>query len=457
MGQILINPLERVGGAALKEISIGKKALKTIQTVPKFQTKSDMVLFEKNLNTTPQFEAVALDLYTIPTIYPQINLTEGQVRLDDWSIAVSPIRKMLDDRILLIDPNTEWYRYNYPITKYSSIRSEIMNQRGFPQQIKEIFQEQGKDGHDRAWREMNKRNWILSFVSWHVDQYLKCGSNLIIPPAPIVDGKNQSMLDIAVRINNTARDLTIDNSDAFWSFYLPLSPDVFREDNRCKRVLETISHSAIPNMVLTLKFFRSKCIFDDSASRMRLSRFLTTLDTIKKSLNDELAIIVLDTRSEGFAYMANGVDVTCDPLGAIKDSVPFGKNKTSVSDDEEDDSQDKKYKMCGKYFHPDTREFTSINDLINMIQPSGILPHDCAACKKFHGKLTDPLVQLKGDEWNASRRLHNYTCRREEDEMLREAIRKGEEQAPRHYLAQETRGNKNLIDLLPSSSFQYTG
>ena len=92
----------------------------------------------------------------------------------------------------------------------------------------------------------------------------------------------------------------------------------------------------------------------------------------------------------------------------------------------------------------------------NICIPFGApLPHNCNFCKKYHKKLRDePGIRLpKRDEWNLGRRIHNYICRREEDTWLQNAVNEGNIQATEIYLSQRNRGNKNLIDLLPFSTF----
>ena len=138
MVEMIINHLDRVGSASVKEISIGKKSLKTIQTIPKLQIKSDIQLFMDNLDILPEFSGLVFDLWSLPKLYQAIYLEEGQLRLDSMEQASKPTKKMIDDRVLFLDPNTEWYRYKYPVKndlhgnkkiEYTR-KSEIMNQRG---------------------------------------------------------------------------------------------------------------------------------------------------------------------------------------------------------------------------------------------------------------------------------------------------------------------------------------
>lgn len=55
----------------------------------------------------------------------------------------------------------------------------------------------------------------------------------------------------------------------------------------------------------------------------------------------------------------------------------------------------------------------------------------------------------KKDQWNSGRRLHNFKCRREEDELIREMVLAGNMRGIELFLRQDGRGNKNLIDLIP--------
>jgi len=468
MAEVTINNLGRIEGASVKEISIGGKTLKSLQTIPKFQIKSDIDLFLDNIKNLPEFGGVAFDLWSIPSIYQSITLSEGQRNLDNLAKAITPAKKMIDKRICIIDPNTEWYRYKY-ITEIEKKKdgtiihtkqTDIFNQRGFPKSIKEIFLKKGTEGHNIAWKEIEKENLLLSFVLWHIEQNLKYNSNLIIPPAPLVDGTNQNMLTIVEKINKIAKELTFEDTDVFGSFYLPIHPDVFVEDDRCTRVLQTIKNNLMVNTILVLKFFRVKNAIIDPSSRARLSRFLSTLDNLKQSYLDNIAIIALDTSEEGMALMSNGIDIACDPLGGVKDKVPFRKSKKDSKKDSSDGHEEQieinPFKSYGKYVHPETREYTKITDLMNMLDGKGNLPHDCYACKQLHGRLINKKDKKfpNFNEWNLHRRLHNFTFRREEDLWLSNAVIDNNIKAPEIYLSKRTRADKNLVDILPSSIFE---
>ena len=287
---------------------------------------------------------------------------------------------------------------------------------------------------------------------WYIDQNTKYGADIILPPAPLVDGTNTKMLDIVASINQIAKEIVFEETDAFHSFYLPIHPDAFKEEIRCRRIMKMIKENITMNNLLILKFFRTRTVLNESTSRARLGRFLSSLDQLKKSFNEMLAIMTLDSKSEGLAMMGNGIDLTCDPLGGVNDEVQFKrKKKKGVDTGDVDESQPKKFQQHGKYLHPGLREFISISDLIDGIEPDGVLPHDCDFCNKMHHRLTDKTGATfpKRNEWNAGRRLHNYICRKEEDEWLLNAIDQGNLKATELYLSRRERADKNLVDLLP--------
>jgi hypothetical protein len=447
VNQILVNPLERVGGTALKEITIGEKILKTIQTIPKLQKRSDIALFEKHIKNLPSFEGIALDLWSLPRTCLGVDIRSKQATLDNRVQPVSALGRLLEDRVLFIDPNTESYRYRFPESD-GTRQSMIMDQRGFPQAVRETF---NFKNHNAAWKDLREKKQILAFASWHVDYSIEHGANLIIPPAPLVDGSSPTILNIAAQINQTARTLVFKLTDAFCAFYLAIDPIAFRDEMWCKRIMETIKANTTTNSLLVLKFFRMNKVLSDCSSRMRLSRFLSSLDAHKQSLDDQIGVMVLDSKAEGLALMGNGVDISCDPLGGVNDEVQFRRAGKEQDTGDEDADQKNKYSLYGKYFHPDTRDFTKMTDLIEMLPPEGTLPHDCHFCQSLHGRLVDGGQFPRSDEWNSLRRMHNFTCRREEDKLLMDAIKEGNERAVELYLGQQVRGNKNLVDLLPTT------
>ena len=86
------------------------------------------------------------------------------------------------------------------------------------------------------------------------------------------------------------------------------------------------------------------------------------------------------------------------------------------------------------------------------MDPTGSIPHTYEFCIALGDSLTkqkDEPGFPRQDQWNAGRRIHNFICRREEDEIIREGALTGDSKAVELFLKQTKRGNKNLIDLIP--------
>jgi hypothetical protein len=361
----------------------------------------------------------------------------------------------MDKKVIIIDPNSEEYFFPYPLKKDKESGNKtnrldaIFSIKSFPKQVREVFSEYGKEA---AWQTLESRKLLLSFVDWYVESCVKYGATIILPPAPLIDGKSTKMIDIVKQINNTTQSVVKARTDCYPASYVPISSDAFFDENSPQRILDMISEIAQLHSIIALKFYRSGKSLNQAITRRRMKDFLMALDALKKINYDNLAIMILDTKAEGVAYFGNGVDLTCDPLGGVKDVVFFGKKKQNVDTGDEVEEQPIELRNYGRIFHHEMREYLTIPEVRSVLGPTGKLTHDCKFCKDLGDGLTkekDEPGFPKQDQWNAGRRLHNFTCRREEDAKIREEAMSGNAKVVELFLKEEGRGNKNLIDLIP--------
>jgi hypothetical protein len=455
MRQILVNPICRAGSTCLKEIDVGGKVIRSIQTLPKLQSKSDVRLFFDKENIIPDFDALVLDLWSLPELSKALFIGKGQRRVEDNEIAITPVKMKMDEKVVIIDPSSEEYHYPYPLKKDPingnrlTRRDAILSLKGYPMPVKQVFNEFGKDA---GWRTLEAKNLLLSYVDWYIQYCVKYGASVILPPSPLIDGSSQPMIEISKAINNTSQAVTRERTEAYPASYIPILSEAFDDEKRPQRILDMIYDIARPHSIVALKFFRSGKSLEQIIQRKRIREFLMAIDALKKDNHDNLAILVLDTKAEGMAYFGNGVDLTCDPLGGIKDIPSFRKKKVREDTGDELEGQPEEFKHYGRYYHHIMREFLTIPEIKTVLDPSGQLPHKCEFCVN----LADSLVKQKDDpgfprqdQWNEGRRIHNFTCRREEDEIMREKISAGDTKAIELFLKENGRGNKNLIDLIP--------
>lgn len=411
MSEMLINHVYRAGSVCVKEIEIGRKVIRTVQTLPKLQSRGDIRLFLDNPQEVPDFDGVVLDFWSLSDLRPSLFVGDGQRRLEDNMIAITPAKVKMGEKVLIIDPNTEEFHNPYPLgkDKNTGIKktrlSNILGQKGCPQSIAQIMNETKKDG---AWRTIEARNLLLSYVDWYIQVCVKNGADIILPPCPLINGKSDAMLKIAKDINQLTKEIITQRTQCYPSNYIPISSDAFLDEKAPQRIVDLIDNIVGSHILVALKIYRSGVALDNVLARHRIKEFFMAIDAMKREYDDNLAVMVLDTKAEGIPYFGNGVDITCDPLGGVKDSIQFSKGKKREDTGDEDESQPEMYKGYGKYYHPVLREFLSIDDVKSVINPFNGPIHNCEFCAVLNDVVTkekdEPGFPKKGsvEQWEAA-------------------------------------------------------
>jgi hypothetical protein len=453
MKQVIINQVCRAGSTSIKEIELGGKIINTIGTLPKLQSRSDIELFFGRKSKVPTFDGVVLDLCSLHDISRSLFVGEGQRRLDDNEIAVTREKLLMDEKAIFIDPNSEEYHYPLMIRKEKitgnsrSRLDSILSLQKYPSAVKAVF-----IGHrgDTAWRELESKKLLLSYVDWYVQHCLKYRASIILPPSPLVDGRKSMMLGVLKSVNATCQEITRNTTEAYPATYIPIKSDAFLDDKAPQRIVDTISDLLRPHSILALKFYRTEDMLHQVMARRRLRQFLIAIDVLKKEYHESVAVMVLDTRAEGLAYFGSGVDLTCDPLGGIQDRPKRRKKTNQIKDDECDEPEN--FGRYGKWYHPELRDYLLFAQVRSILNDSGRLPHSCQFCDDLGDSLTkeqdEPGFPM-ADQWNKGRRFHNFICRQEEDATIRDSVIEGEMRAVELFLRRETRADKNLLDILP--------
>ena len=171
MKQMVVNQISRAGSTCIKEIELGNKIINSLQTLPKLQSKSDVKIFFDGELSIPQFDGVVLDLWSIQELAKILFVGDGQRRLEDNGIAVTKAKYRMDEKAIIIDPNSEEIHYPYPLGKdkttgmKTSRLDAILSLKKFPSPIKEVFTSYSKDA---AWSTLESKNMILSYIDWYI-------------------------------------------------------------------------------------------------------------------------------------------------------------------------------------------------------------------------------------------------------------------------------------------------
>jgi len=444
--QLLVNRVKRYNHSIISESSIGNKLLFTPSMIPKINNELDLkVICDSNL-LEKELSAICFNIATVSSV---ISYRKQKAKQFDLTMKSTEEKteQILATTPIMIDPMSEVFYYDLSFNNNQTYRDRITRLDGFPSQVAFLFNQVNSNNRDTIWKEIRKQNLILALVNWYIKHQIENNANIVIPPSPVLDGKSLKMLDILHEINTKTNSIVMNSpaiSNAISGYYLPLHYNAIKKDGFLDLVYNKLSEVINYQKAIFLKILWYNNL-DDKKYVTRLSDFLTKIDELKRDLDDNFLVFLLDGTNEGFYSLANGVDSYVEPLGGI--IKPRGRKKVSEEEKEVDETLGiKKTKHYGRYYDKEDRAFISFKDLLELTDKNdGKLPCDCIACKKYHNKLTSSLGSA---EWNIARRAHLINARAEE--IDRKLIKGIQENDLREIYFQASRdNNRNFVYLLP--------
>lgn len=436
--EILINPLNKVDHASITETEIGEKILYTPTSIPKIKTNMDFDLICTNPYLEEKTSAVCFNINSVKSIYQERRKISAQFTLEMESVDKGSER-IFKEVPIIIDPMTELFYYDMKTrTNGQPMRNTIFDLGKFPEKLKELFSKSNSKNHNIIWNKVKDSNLTLSLLDWYITTQTRYKADIILPPTPMIDGSSSLMMKFAEQINNYSREIVAERTSAYSAFYLPLHYRIFSNSKALKELKNIISKNSLLHRILVLKIIWYDYL-KTKDERVGFQKLLTKIDKIKSDIDNNLLVILLDSKSEGFITLANGVDAYVEPM----DSQTYMKRGKRINKGNEDLSELRT--QHGAYLHPDSREYKKFTKLFEEYENNGQrLPCPCKACEEYHGNLSYKTSTLK---WNKSRRVHAINVRKREIKELISAIN---DNTPKDIVFRIMRGgDKNYVDLLP--------
>ena len=442
MLEVLVNRLDRCEHALMTETSIGDMYLYTPTPIPKINRicELDLICDSNQIENKPNALSFNID-NVADVMFNRIN-NFAQLSLDGKR-ADKKFDFIIKNVPIIIDPRTESFYFKIPKSKNNYVKDGILNLNSFPQKIKDIFSETNSQNHNSSWLEIKDNKLILLMVGYFATYQSRCKASIILPPAPLIDGRSSLTLKIANEINEKTKTFTIRRGAAYSAYYLPLHYKVFDNSKMIDYIYYSIKNAIDKQQrIIFLKILWYEYLNKNSIRRKRFSNLLTKIDLLKQQTNDGFLVFLLDAGSEGLPTLANGVDGYIEPMGGHI-GVIRGKK---ISEDEANDLDKYTNKRHGSYLNPITREFIPFEDTLEIYKDNkNRLPCGCPSCVKYEGKLSYETPTL---QWNLDRRIHTVNVRRRETNKLFNSIQ-GKNIRDVSFKLLEC-GDKNLLDLLPN-------
>ena len=435
-----INPLMRVKGATVKEISIGRKHLKTPAYIPKIQKQLDFDLVCSGEMIESKLKALSFDAHTVAEVIRKRKEKAKQYTVEMQSVDAD-YDNLVSETPTFIDPKTEAFYFRIPWKSKNGeplyVKDGILEAMQFPSSLETILREMEKKNYSQSWAKVVNQNHMISYINSYLSLQAKNKADVVIPPVPLITG-HEITLDLMKTVNEKTAKIVTEKVMAASSMYLPLSYRIFSPSyEKGAKVRGRILDYVRQNIAAYRFLFLKVVWYSNLTTRLaqeELGEFMMQLDFIKEDSKDSFAVIVLDAGSEGYCLLANGADGFSEPI--------HGRIGVSISGRDEEDENETP--VHGRYLHP-TQGWVGFSKLRELVADAdGILPCSCEACEPYHGKLDENVPSY---QWNKSRRSHAANQRTRRVDELIEGIKKGN---PDDIVIRIDSGeDRNLINLVP--------
>lgn len=429
---LLVETLDEDRFARTTQMTLGDKAILTpnfftlVQNSAEFTSLIDLCLRGdiKNLG------GCVIRLFDAPnTILPRLR-NRQQVDLNAMRSVELPFLQFNRKNLIIVDPAPEYLLYEFHASRFlgairrlakskqSTILYRYLEERGAKKEkVSDLieYERWKKAFHKKFWYELDRNPMEKGkFVGDFLDLETMCGTDIYIPPVPIVD--SDGLLDIAIRINGLAKAIAPRTKPC--ATYILLQKSVLRNDAMMEKITAYIK--ADPSQ---LTIFKIKNLDLWSAGnvdqRESYRKLMDIMYSIRKT-NPLKLFMALENWFVSFASACYGFNIVSTSMHGYDKDSEFGTNS------------------YGSWFDPELMYYRPFETLQRIMRNNhNHLPCYCSVCRK----ITD-LGGINPDSWNMMRREHYVMTMNEYMRMITKAI------ADRHIeLVREKLANSELSKL----------
>jgi hypothetical protein len=311
--------------------------------------------------------------------------------------------------IALIDPSMEYLLYEFYAGKFLrnlrkirkgkqlDILLHYLEERDAKKQTLDEgeYESWKKAFHRKFWYDLDRNPLKRSkFVGDFLDLETMVGSDIIIPPVPIVD--SEGMLDIAVRINNLTKAIAPRTKP--YATYFLLQKGVLRNDMLVNKIIALLK--ADPTQLTIIKI-KNLDLWNSGriTQRENYKKLMDAMYETRKKYPSKL-YIALENWYQSFPSACYGFDIVSTSMHGYDRDSEFGKN------------------VRGSWFDPDLMYYIPYNDLKKLVKNNeNRLPCYCSVCKRI-----SDLDKIDPESWNMLRREHYVLTMNEYMRMINQAI-----------------------------------
>jgi hypothetical protein len=350
-------------------------------------------------------------------LLPWFNIKNQRGIDGETKVVPTLYRNFFERTISLIDPATEYLDFEFHFDKFVKLADKVH----FPQQVMTYLHwkdrrkknSSSKDykrwkgqAHRRFWYALDReRRRLNDLITEYFDLEAKFETKILIPPMPLVD--NESLLDIAIRINDMSKALAVDRGEC--ATYFLLSKSTLRDEKMLMKIVEYLKRD--PATLIIFKF-KNLALWETGVftEREAFRDLMEEMSDIKKDKPEKL-FMLLEGSLQCFPSASYGFDLVSSSLRLLDIDSAYGENAG-----------------YGGYFYEDklwNAKYTDIPEI--MTNNEGSLPCPCHICRSItYDKLKNELQyngkKLAQEEWNEYRREHNLFAMNSLMKMINRAI-----------------------------------
>ena len=409
---LVVKTLDEDRFARATEVVLGEKRILTpnFSTLVKNSAEFNSLMRLSLLAETKHLGSCVIRLFdTWDTIIPKLH-NKNQMSLKTFKSIEPFFVDFSRNNIILIDPSPEYLLYEFYAGKFPRILSKIRRQSQLDilfQYLEErhakkqtLAQEEydpwKKAFHKKFWYTLDRNPTMRSkFVGDYIDLENMCGTDIIIPPVPIVD--SEGMLDIAMRINALTK--AIAPRTRSYATYFLLQKGVLRNDALVEKIVSLLK--ADPTQVTIIKIKNLDLWHSGRITqRENYKKLMDAMYETRKKNPDKL-YIALENWYQSFPSACYGFNIVSTSMPGYDRDSEFGKN------------------VRGSWFDPDLMYYRPYDEVKKMMKNNdNRLPCYCSVCKRITN-----LDKIDPDSWNMLRREHYVLTMNDYMRMISRAIK----------------------------------
>jgi hypothetical protein len=447
INKLQVSQIDRDRFARATNTKLGEIQILTPNFSPLIQNSMELDIYLKRMLATESNEHLGTYVMRIfdaaKLLLPLISMKN--VKPLDAAIKPAPIihKQFLDRTIALIDPATEYLDFEFHFEDFADLASKVR----FPQQVMAYLNTKerrrknshGSDykkwkgqAHKQFWYDLDReRRRLNDFITDYFDTESRFETKILVPPMPFVE--NESLLDIAVRINNMGKALAVDRGEC--ATYFLLSKSILRNPTVLSKITEYLQND---NSTLTLFKFKNLKLWESGTNVERDAfRDLNQVMSDIKKENPKKLFMLLEGSYQCFPSASYGFDIVSSSLRLMDVDGAFGTNFG-----------------YGGYFVEDNLFNARYEDLPEIMKNNdGYLPCPCDVCRRItydekdHELKCDDKKIMK-EEWSSYRREHNLFAMNSLMKLINRAIQEKQIELVRERIKNSTELS-NLKTLIP--------